>query len=569
MEIIFIQLAVILLTAFIVSYIIRLFKQPMIIGYILAGMIISPFILTFGAPQEVINVFSKLGIAFLLFIVGLHLNPKVIKEIGASSLVIGMGQMILTFIISFLIAFKALGFDFTAATYIGIALSFSSTIIIMKILSDKKQLDSLYGRLSIGILIIQDLVAILLLIIISSLATNSSFGSLAIKGILGGGGAIALFFLIGFFVLPRLTKHIAKSQELLFLFSICWCFVIAAIFSYLGFSIEIGALVAGVVLSISPYSLEISSRVRPLRDFFLIIFFIIVGLNIPLNGLGKIIISAIILSVISLIIKPIILMTLSAMQGYTKRTNFLVGTTLGQISEFSLIIVTLGAIYHPLSITSEVVSTVTLTLALTIIFSTYMITYANGLGKMLSGFIKIFEKKNVKKEKKFKKSYETILFGYNRTGFSILKSLKKAKKDYVVVDFNPDIINTLRKYRIPCLYGDAYDPEFLDELHLNKVKMVISTIPDFETDTLLVESVREVNPNTLIITRANHIDQALVLYEKGADYVLIPYSLGGDYLANMIDIFKNDQDAYKEEKQRQIKLLEERKKILGHEHLES
>ena len=567
MEIIFIQLAVILLTAFIVSYIIRLFKQPMIIGYILAGMIISPFILTFGAPQEVINVFSKLGIAFLLFIVGLHLNPKVIKEIGASSLVIGMGQMILTFIISFLIAFKALGFDFTAAAYIGIALSFSSTIIIMKILSDKKQLDSLYGRLSIGILIIQDLVAILLLIIISSLATNSSFGSLAIKRILGGGEAIALFFLIGFFVLPRLTKHIAKSQELLFLFSICWCFVIAAIFSYLGFSIEIGALVAGVVLSISPYSLEISSRVRPLRDFFLIIFFIIVGLNIPLNGLGKIIISAIILSVISLIIKPIILMTLSAMQGYTKRTNFLVGTTLGQISEFSLIIVTLGAIYHPLSITSEVVSTVTLTLALTIIFSTYMITYANGLGKMLSGFIKIFEKKKEKKEKKFKKSYETILFGYNRTGFSILKSLKKAKKDYVVVDFNPDIINTLRKYRIPCLYGDAYDPEFLDELHLNKVKMVISTIPDFETDTLLVESVREVNPNTLIITRANHIDQALVLYEKGADYVLIPYSLGGDYLANMIDIFKNDQDAYKEEKQRQIKLLEERKKILGHEHL--
>jgi Kef-type K+ transport system membrane component KefB len=525
-------------------------------------MIISPFIIEFGASQSIINVFSKFGIAFLLFIVGLHLNPRAIKEIGISSLIIGLGQMILTFFIGFLISLKLLGFDSTASLYIGIAISFSSTIIIMKILADKKQLDSLFGKISIGVLIIQDLVAILVLIVISSVSMGESFGTIALKGFLSGGGLIVFLFLFGFFILPKVTKHIAKSQELLFLFSICWCFVVAALFSYFGFTIEIGALIAGVVLSVSPYSTEISSRIRPLRDFFLIIFFIILGLNIPLSGIGSIIVSAVVLSLVALILKPLILMILCALYGYTKRTNFLVGTTLAQISEFSLILITFGAIYYPASITSKVVSTVILTLVLTIIFSSYMIIYSNEFYKKMSWFAKIFERKKLKKEKIFKKNYEAILFGYSRTGFSILKSLKKLKKNYVVVDFNPDIISSLNKFRIPCLYGDVYDHDFLDDLPLNKVKMVVSTIPDFETNVLLVDEIRILNKKAVIIARAQKVDEALELYEKGADYVLVPYFLGGDYLANMIDILKIDKQAYAEEKDRQIKMLEERDKTL-------
>ncbi len=536
-------------------------KQPIIIGYIIAGMIISPFIIEFGASQGIIDIFSKFGIAFLLFIVGLHLNPKAIKEIGTSSLIIGLGQMILTFLVGFLIAFKVLSFDATASAYIGIALSFSSTIIIMKILSDKKQLDSLYGKISIGILIIQDLAAILTLLVISSLSTGQSIETIALKGILSGGGLILFLFLFGFFILPRATKHIAKSQELLFLFSICWCFVIAALFSYIGFTIEIGALIAGVVLSITPYSTEISSKIRPLRDFFLIIFFIILGLNIPIKGIPSIITNALIFSAIAFIIKPIILMALSAIYGFTKRTNFMVGSTLGQISEFSLILITFGAIYNPNSITSELVSTIILTLVLTIIFSSYIITYSNEFYKKVSSFLNIFERKKIKKDKKSDKNYDAILFGYNRTGFSVLKSLKKLKKNCIVVDFNPEIISTLNKSKIPCLYGDVYDQDFLDELNLNKVKIVVSTIPDFDTNLILLESIRLVNSKAVIIARAHDVKDALELYKKGADYVLIPYFLGGDYLANMIDILKTDQEAYKEEKERHLKALEERKNL--------
>jgi len=567
MAAIFIQLAVILFTAFILSYIVKSFKQPIIIGYILAGIIISPFILSFGLNKEVIQIFSDFGIAFLLFIVGLHLNPKVIKEIGASSLVIGIIQIVLTFALTFLIAFKLLNYSSVASVFIGIALSFSSTIILMKILSDQKQLDSLHGKIATGILIIQDLFAVVALIIISSLSNGTNLGNLAVKGFLGGGLLIGVLFLIGFFILPRVTRNIAKSQELLFLFSVCWCFVIAALFSYLGFTIEIGALIAGIVLSISPYSTEIAARIRPLRDFFLIIFFIILGLNISLGSIGNIFVNALVLSAIALILKPIIIMIFTGLYGYTKRTIFLVGNSLGQISEFSLIVLTLGALYYPAFITSEIISTVTLTLVITIIISTYFISFANSFYKKMKNVARFFESKKVRREKKKKQNCEAILFGYNRIGYSILRSLKKIKKNFLIVDFNPDIISTLANFNVPCVYGDVYDADFLEELPLEKIKIAVSTIPDYETNRSLIEAVRLVNSKAIIIVRAHEIDNALELYKKGADYVLTPHFLGGEYVANMIKDLKTSSKDYKKEKDKHIKMLEERKQ-LQHRHPE-
>jgi len=556
MENIFIQLGLILFTAFIVSYIARAFKQPIVIGYIIAGIIISPFIIQAGASKEIITVFSEFGIAFLLFIVGLHLNPKVIKEIGTASLLIGMGQIILTFILTFVVVNKIIQWDLVTSVYVSIALTFSSTIIIMKLLSDKRQLDSLYGKISIGILIIQDLVAIGVLMFISSMSNGTSLSAFAVRGLLGGSGAIIILFLIGFFILPRFIKNIAKSQELLFLFSICWCFVVAAAFIWLGFSLEIGALVAGIVLSISPYSTEISSKIRPLRDFFLIIFFIILGLKIDISGIGKIAINALILSMIALIFKPIILMSLSAMFGYTKRTNFLVGSTLAQISEFSLIVLGLGvAMGH---IAEEILSTMILTSIITITLSTYFIIYSEEIYKKIGRGISIFEKRDIKRQRKLKKEYDAILFGYNRIGFGILKSLKRIRKNYLVVDYNPDTISNLTRYKIPCLYGDVGDTELLNELPLEKIELAVSTVPDFETNYLLIEQIRTVNKKAIIIVRAHSIEEALDLYDKGASYVLTPHFLGGEYIAKMIKDIKIDEQEYAKEKNKHIKMLNER-----------
>jgi len=544
--------------AFIVSYLIKIFKQPIIIGYIIAGVLISPFLLKFGATTEIIDIFSKFGIAFLLFIVGLHLNPKIIKEIGGASLFVGLAQMVLTFGLGFLVAFKILGYSSITSIYVGVALAFSSTIIIMKLLSDKKQLDSLYGKISIGILIIQDLVAVAVLMFISSTTTGLSLGSFALKGLLSGGALIIGLFLIGYFVLPSLTRHIAKYQELLFLFSICWCFVAAALFSIFGFSIEIGALVAGVVLSFSPYSPEISSKIRPLRDFFLIIFFIILGLNIQVSNIGSVIVNAVILSLIALLAKPLILMVFMALFGYTKRTNFLTGTTLAQISEFSLIVLALGVTAGHIG--GEILSTLTLTGIITISVSTYMIIYSNQFYQKMSGFASFFERKKVKQKKRLRKKYDAILFGYNRIGFSILKSFKKLRKHYLVVDFNPDIIEDLSKFRISSLYGDAYDTDFLEDLPLEKVQLVISTIPDFETNLLLLQTVKLINPKAIIIVRAHTIKEAFKFYNRGANYVLTPHFLGGEYLAKLIKNIKTSERGYKEEKRKHMRMLTERLK---------
>lgn len=553
MEVIFIHLAIILFVAFVMSYLAKVFRQPIIIGYIAAGVIISPFILGYGDSKTVIDIFSRMGIAFLLFIVGLHLNPKVIKQIGFSSLLIGLAQIALTFGTGFLISLKILGFNFVTSLYVGIALAFSSTIIIMKLFSDTRQLDSLHGKISIGILIIQDLVAIAVLMFISSISDGVSFSSFAFKTFLAGGSLIFILSLAGFFVIPRMMKNIAKSQELLFLFSISWCFLIAAIFSYFGFSIEIGALIAGVVLSISPYSTEISSKIRPLRDFFLIIFFIILGLSIPIKNINSIITNALILSAFVLIFKPLVLMALTALFGYTKRTNFMVGTTLAQISEFSLIILILGV--EKGHIISEILSTLILTLIITITLSTYMIVYSYNIYKRFHRAISIFERKGIKEERKINKKYDAILFGYNRIGFSILKSLKKIKKNYLVIDFNPDIISNLSKLGIPSLYGDIYDSELLSELPLDKIELAVSTVPDFETNLLLIESIKLVNPNAIIILRSSSIKDALELYRRGADYVLTPHFLGGEYVARMIRDEKVNKKGYENEKKNHIKNL--------------
>ena len=570
MEQIFIQLAVILLIAFIVSYIVNLFKQPILIGYIIAGILISPFVIQFGVSTDFITTLSRFGIAFLLFMVGLHLNPKTLKEIGLSSLVIGLLQIALTFGVSFLIAFKLLGFNIISSAYIGIALSFSSTILIMKLLSDKQDLESLYAKISIGVLIVQDIVAAAVLMFISSTSEINAYSGFAITNLLLGFAIIILLLLFGYFILPFFTKRIAKSQELLFLFSVCWCFVVAALFNYLGFSIEIGALVAGISLSMIPYSAEISSRISPLRDFFLIIFFIILGFNADFSNIKSILLPASAFSFLVLIIKPIIIMALSAFFGYTKRTNFLVGTSLAQISEFSLIVLFLGiSLGH---IEGRVLHIIILTMIITLLFSTYMVIYSQKFYEKMGWFANLFEKKRMngkENEKLMNKEYHAMLFGYNRIGFSILNSLKNSNKKYLVVDFNPDTIANLNKFGIPSVYGDADDVDFLNELPLDKIKLAVSTVPEYDTNCILINTIRKVNKDAIIIVRAHLIDDALGLYKKGADYVLTPHFLGGEYVSKMITDLKTDSKGYEEEREKHIKMLKEAaRKGEEHPHIE-
>ncbi|MCF7910714.1 cation:proton antiporter [Candidatus Pacearchaeota archaeon] len=554
MEEIFINLSLILAVAVAVSAIARLLKQPLLIGYIFSGILVGPYFLNLLSESATLGTFSQIGVALLLFTVGLHLNPKVIKEVGKISLITGIGQVLFTSIIGFLISIS-LGFSLVSSIYISIALTFSSTIIIMKLITDKGDLETVYGKISIGFLIVQDLIAVFILMIVSSSSGGINFSNFLFETLLYGGLSIFGLVLVSWKLLPLVLNKVAKSQEFLFLFSIGWCLLLASWFSFLNFSLEIGALLAGIALSTTPYSNEISSKMRPLRDFFIVLFFMIIGSQMVISDVANNIGPIIIFSLFILIGNPLIVLILMGSMGYTKRNGFFAGLTVAQISEFSIILISLGVVVGHL--TPEILSLVTVVGLITIAGSTYMITYSNWIYSKIYRRLKIFEKKHVRESRDIKKTYDAILFGYNRIGFSILNSLKSAKKKYLVVDFNPETIKNLNKFKVPALYGDVYDLELLEELPFENLDLAISTIPELETNELLIKAIKEKNKKTVIILRAQTIEDALKLYNAGANYVLTPHFLGGEYVAKMIKQVKAGDENYYQEKNKHIKMLKQ------------
>jgi Kef-type K+ transport system membrane component KefB len=552
---IFIELSLIIFIATLVSLIMRTLKQPLIVGYILSGLICGPYALNIITSHDTIELFSKIGIIILLFIVGLNLNPQVIKEVGKVSALAGIAQVVLTSLVGFLIA-VALGLSSTAAMYVAIALTLSSTIIILKLITDKGQLNDLYAKITVGVLIVQDIVASIILLFVSTVSANESqdLTTLALITILKGIVLLGTITIVSSILLPRLTAYVAQSQELLFLFSLCWGMCIAAIFYFFGFSVEIGALVAGVTLAGTHYAYEISSRLKPLRDFFVLLFFILLGSQMVITDLSQLLLPAIILSLFVLVGNPLIVIIIMNLLGYHRHIGFKAGLTVAQISEFSLILATLGMqIGH---INQETVSLITLVGLITIAGSTYLMMYDDKIFEKFDEALKIFEIRKTKRlEKDTKKDYEAILFGFHRAGQDVLNAFKKLSVPHIVVDFNPESIKQLDEDSIPNVYGDAQDMEFLDELNLHKVKLIVSTIPDFKTNMLLVEKIREKNKKAIIIVLSQHIPHAMQLYEAGANYVSMPHYIGAQYIAKLIAELGLDDKAFSEEKEKHLKYI--------------
>lgn len=548
----FTEMSLILLIALVVSAIMRYIKQPLIIGYILTGLLVGPYFFNILRSVEVVELFSKLGITALLFIVGLSLRPKVLKELGFVSTVTGLGQVIFTSLIGYFIGL-GLGFKPIESIYIAVALTFSSTIIILKLLSDKGDVSKQYGKIAIGFLLIQDIVAAIILVAISGLRNLGTASALLVAGNLGflllkGFIILLVLFFIAAKILSRLTSFIAKSQEFLFIASLAWGMVIASLYYKLGLSIEIGALVAGITLSTTPYSYEISSRLKPLRDFFIILFFILLGYQMVLDNWQTLITPTAIFSIFILIGNPLIVFILLNLLGYTKKTGFLAGLTVAQISEFSLILIKLG--YDIGHVSKEIVSMVTLVGIITIAGSTYLIIYSDIIFKKLNKFLAVFEFRKVGKiGNRNEKDYEAVIFGYMRAGPEFAHVFKENKTKFLVVEFNPDVIHELEKLRISCEYGDASDAEFLQELPLEKLKVVVSTIPDFETNLLLTQVVRRINNDAIIIIIADTLEHAINLYSAGASNVVLSHYIGAQHAAGML--LKNGFDSKKYEKIRE------------------
>ncbi len=553
----FIEISQILVLVSAVSFVVRLLKQPLIVGYIFTGMIVGPFGLSLISSNDNLELFSKIGIACLLFIVGLSLSPKVIKEVGKASLITGVGQVLFTSIIGFAIA-RMLGITPLAALYVSIALTFSSTIIILKLLSDRGDLDKLYGKVAIGFLLIQDIVATIVLLLVSAGGNSSEPISVLIFTVLGKGAIVLLgLWLLGMKVLPAITRFAAGSSELLFVFSLAWGLGLGGLFHLIGFSLEIGTLIAGVVMSTTPFASEMSSRMKPLRDFFIILFFVLLGSQMILDTIPQIILPAVVLSAFVLIGNPVIVIILMNILGFRRRTSFMAGLTVAQISEFSLILATLGFSLGHLS--KEVLSLITLVGLITITGSTYLILFADGIYKKINRALRFLELKHSSRENAVgDESYDAILFGYGRVGEDYIKSFQSLGLNYLVIDHDPSVAEKLLQTGVKFRFGDLEEFEFLEELPLSRAKLVVAGIPDHGTTQQLVNYVRGVNSKCVLIAISNNVNQALELYQAGASYVIMPHYLGASYGVSLIRKIGLDNEALIVEREKHFKFLETR-----------
>ena len=559
----FFDLGLMIIIATIFAYLAKLLKQPFMLAYILTGVIIGPLLGVITNTTTII-IMSEIGIAFLLFIVGLEIDLKRLKNVGVIASIGGVIQILSLFSFGFIMA-MILGFVTMEAAYIGIIIAFSSTMVVIKLLSDKKELDTLHGRIVVGILLVEDFFIILTLSVLTTL--NDFSGWILILSLVKGLAVVAIAFLASKYFFPSIFRFAAKSPELLFTLSISVCFLFSMMFNYAGFSIVIGAFVAGITLANLPYNIEIVSRVKPLRDFFAIIFFISLGMTLLLSSINMIIKPLIILMLFILLIKPLITLFLCSFFGYNVRTGFQAAMALPQISEFSLIIAMQGlALGH---IGKSIFSLTVILAIVTMTMTSYFIKYEDKLYLRIKKYIKFFGRFTEGEEelgyKIKKKKGHVVLCGYNRIGYSIARTLKKLKRNLLVVDFNPEIIKHLIKQKIHCMYGDIGDVEVLERLNLKYASMIISTIPTKNDNLLLIRKIKEVNKQALIFVTASHVEEALEFYDKGADYVILPHFLGGEHVSILIEEFTGNLNKIIETKFKHIKELKERH-VLGHEH---
>lgn len=534
----FLQIGTIFVIATILAFLMKVFRQPFVVGYILAGIVAGPHVLNVIYSAETVELLSKIGIVSLLFIVGVSLNPHVIREVGKVSLVTGVGQVVLTSIGGYFLA-RLLGIEAVNSVYIGIALTFSSTIIILKLLADKSDLNKLYGKIAIGFLLVQDIIATVILVAIATLSHtgSESIGTVAVVLFLKAVSLSAILYICARYILPQLSKLFASSQELLFLFSVTWGISVAGVFYVLGFSAEIGALVAGVTLSVSPFAYEISSRMKPLRDFFIVLFFVFLGSQISFDHIISLAVPAVIFSLFVLIGNPLIMYVLVNLLGYRRRTAFEVSLTVAQISEFSLIVVTLG--FQLGQVTQETLSLVTLVGLITISASSYLILNSDRIYPRVMHLLRFLELRKTgviarSEQTSPEKSVEMLLFGYDRVGEHFVSAFEHIGKEYMVVDFNPKSIERMKRKEIRHRFGDAEDIEFLDELPLSKVKLIVSTIPEFQVNRVLTEYFHKRHPEAIIMVISHNIEDTKELYHAGASYVIVPHYLGASFAAGLI-----------------------------------
>jgi len=515
-------------------------RQPLLIMFLAAGILVGPSALGLIESHGQIELLADIGIALLLFIVGLRLDLHLIRTMGAVALATGLGQIVFTSAIGFAIAL-ALGMDMVGAAYVAVALTFSSTIIIVKLLSDKKEIDALHGQIALGFLIVQDIAAIIALVVLTTWGAPSVSDEPLLQSSLimlaKGLGMLAVVALLMRYALPGLVHRLASSQEMLTLFAIAWAVMLAASSDYLGFSKEVGAFLPGIALASTGYREAIGARLTTLRDFLLMFFFIDLGARLDWSLVGEQLGSALIFSVFVLIGNPLIVLAIMGAMGYRRRTGFLAGLTVAQISEFSLIVAAMGlGLGH---ISPETMGLITLVGVVTIFVSTYMILYSGPLYEWLSSPLKIFERHNPYRESagdrlQASPQVDVILVGLGNYGSGVAASLLHQRKTVVGVDFDPSALQRWRARGLSVVYGDMADAEIHEQLPLDKARWVVSTVRSPPFSRALAEHLRHSGYGGSLALTAINEEEAAEYENLGAQLVLRPLADAAEQAADLV-----------------------------------
>lgn len=539
----FTEVALLLLASALAGAVFVRLRQPVLIAYLVVGLAAGPALLGLVSAHDQIDLLAQVGVAVLLFAVGLKLDLHHVRHIGPVALATGLGQLTFTIIIGFGLVL-ALGKGWVEALYVAVALTFSSTIIIVKLLSDKRELDSLHGRIAVGFLIVQDLAVVLAMMAMSSMRTGAGSDSAWIETLtslaLRLGGAAVILFVLMRWILPALVAGMARSQELLLVFAIAWGVALAALGEWAGFSKEAGAFLAGFSLASTPYRESMSARLTGIRDFLLLFFFIDLGARLDLSTLGAELGGAVLLSFFVLVGNPLIVMAIMGYMGYRRRTGFMAGLTVAQISEFSIVFVAMGITLGHVG--TSALGLTTLVGLVTITASTYLILYSQPIYERLAPWLRIFERRTPFRELTAdtragpQGDVDAIVFGLGRYGGRLLRRLCAAGVRVIGVDFDPEAVRALRAEALPVYFGDGEDPDFLETLPLGSARWVITTFPQWGSNRALLHALTVAGYQGHVAGAVRDAAHRSALAEAGVDRILEPFDDAADHAAETLAV---------------------------------
>jgi Kef-type K+ transport system membrane component KefB len=544
------DLAICIVAAWMIGLGAQIFKQPLILAYLAAGFIVGPFGSKIVQSQESIEVISRLGLVLLLFMIGLEIDLKKILSAGRLIIVAANVQIFGCFLLGLAI-FKLLGFSLGKggldALYLAVGLSLSSTVIIVKVLHEKSELDTFSGRLTLGILVLQDLFAILFLAIQPNLQEASvaviatSLGRVLVL--------VVVAFAVSRYALPPVFKYVARSPEMVFVGSMAWCFLIAGLAVGMHLSAEMGALVAGVAISTFPYSIDVASKVTTVRDFFVTLFFVALGMAIP-TPTWENLAWALGASVLVVVTRVITVFPVLHKTGQGLRASLIPAINLAQVSELSMVILTLGKGFQHVSPMAE--SIVAYTFVIMGVASTYAINLNDPIFRRIAPYLSKMGFRDLNEETAFfrkpKNKPRIFLLGFAATASSLVEEITRNAAslvpDILVIDFNPAVNRELKRRGIAVVYGDITQKDTLVHMGVADAEIIVCSIPNSllkgMNNLRLLQLLRELNPTGCIIVHAEYLEDVPKLYAAGASYVSIPRLIEAKDLSSVIQAARHN-----------------------------